>query len=79
MCFVFTGWYNNLLWPLVLTAGQESQTVPVVIASIGGRTVVKWTLQMAASLIASVPSMIIYLIGARYIVRGVLASVVMKA
>jgi len=62
MCFEFTAWYNNLLWSLVLTVRQKSKTVPVVIASIGGRTVMEWTLQMAVSLIAPVPSMIIYLI-----------------
>ena len=74
----FTSWYNNLLWPLVLTAGPESQTVPIIIASTAGRTLVKWTLQMAISVIASIPAMLIYLIAARYISRGALASLAMK-
>ena len=78
ICFNFTSWYNNLLWPLVLTAGKGTETVPVVLSMFSGRTAVKWTLQLAAALIASVPSVTLYLLGSRYVVRGFLSYQVGK-
>ncbi len=69
--FTFMGSWRNFLWPLIITNSMEMKTIPVMIASFQGRYTTEWNLLMAASLIALVPMIIVFIIGQRYFVEGI--------
>ncbi|MBI2941298.1 MAG: carbohydrate ABC transporter permease [Chloroflexi bacterium] len=70
--FVFLFSWNTLLWPLVVTNSMDMRTVPVGLAMFIGRDqMVQWHLLMAATAAATVPSLIVFLAGQKYFVRGI--------
>jgi len=69
--FVFLGSWNDFLWPLVITTSLEMRTLPVGLSAFQGQYNVQWHLLMAGSVIAMLPVLIIYVIGQRWIVRGI--------
>lgn len=70
--FVFH--YNNLFWPLVATNTTSMRVIPVALSYFlnqePGQTL-QWNLLMAADLFAVLPVILIFLLGQRYIVKGV--------
>lgn len=71
--FWLTNW-NNYLWPLVVTQSREMQVVQVAIASFSGEYSSSWELIMAASTIAAVPGLLLFLFLQRYLVEGIKLS-----
>ncbi len=69
--FVFLYSWNTLLWPLVVTNSIDMRTVPFGLALFFGRDQVQWHLLMAASTVAIVPTMIVFLAAQKYFVRGI--------
>jgi len=69
--FTFMGSWRNFLWPLIVTNSMEMKTIPVMIASFQGLYTTEWQLLMAASLIALIPMLIIFIIGQRFFVEGI--------
>jgi multiple sugar transport system permease protein len=69
--FVFLYSWNTLLWPLVVTNSMDMRTVPFGLALFFGRDQVQWHLLMAASTVAIVPTMIVFLAAQKYFVRGI--------
>lgn len=73
--FVFH--YNNLFWPLIATNSTNMRVIPVALSYFltqeAGQTL-QWNLLMAADLFSVVPVILIFLLGQRYIVRGVANS-----
>lgn len=69
--FSFIGNWNNFLGPLIFLTTDKKFTLPLIVNSF--RTVynVEWGLLMAASCIAIVPCLILYLIAQRYFIEGV--------
>ncbi len=75
--FVFH--YNDLFWPLVSTNSTNMRTLPVALSYFlsqeGGQNL-QWNLMMAADLFTIIPVIIIFLLGQKFIVKGVAASAV---
>ncbi|AEE96349.1 carbohydrate ABC transporter permease [Mahella australiensis] len=69
--FTFMGTWNNFMGPLIYLNTPEKFTVPMLLNQFKGQYITDWTLMMAASAIAIVPVLIIYLIGQRYIIEGI--------
>lgn len=69
--FVFLQSWNDFLWPLVVTDSNEMRTLPVGLAAFQGQYSVRWNLLMAASVIAMLPVLIVYIIGQKWFVRGI--------
>ena len=69
----FTAIWNDFLFAVVLT---RSQTWPVTVAlnNIAGSQIVEWNVQMAASLLAALPTLLVYLLLGRYFLRGLMAG-----
>lgn len=69
--------YNDLFWPLMFTNSTGVRTLPVGLAlffqSEGG-ALTPWNLMMAASVFIVVPLFVLYIVGQRYLVRGVVSS-----
>jgi multiple sugar transport system permease protein len=69
--FVFLNNWNDFLWPLVITNSLEMRTLPVGLSTFQGQYKVQWHLLMAGSVIAMMPVLIVYIIGQRWIIRGI--------
>lgn len=69
--FTFMGAWRDFMWPLIVTNSMEMKTLPVGLASFQGLYTVQWTLLMAASIIAMVPMLIVFVFNQRFFVEGI--------
>ncbi len=69
----FTQVWNNFLFAVSLT-NPPNQPVTVALVNIAGSQTVQWNVQMASALIASLPTLIVYIFLGKYFVRGLLAG-----
>jgi multiple sugar transport system permease protein len=69
--FSFIGYYNSYLWPLIIINSQELATVPLGLAMFTGERGTQWSLMMAASTLAIIPSLIIVAVLQRQLIKGV--------
>jgi multiple sugar transport system permease protein len=69
--FTFIGEWNDLFKPLVFTSKPSLRTVQLALADFQEQFTNNWPLLMAAVTIATVPVMIIFLIGQKQFIRGI--------
>ena len=69
----FTSAWNDFLFAVVLT---NNKTWPVTVAlnNMAGSQIISWNVQMAASLIAALPPLLLYIMLGKYFLRGLLAG-----
>ncbi|MEW6227884.1 MAG: carbohydrate ABC transporter permease [Bacillota bacterium] len=70
----FMGSWNSFLWPLVMVARPEMRTLSLAIRGFSSEYGTYWTQMMAASTIALLPIIILYLTCQKYFVRGITTS-----
>jgi multiple sugar transport system permease protein len=68
--FIFLGQWNDFLWPLVVTNSQEMRTLPVGLNMFQGQYLVRWELLMAATVVALVPVLIVYVFAQNWVIKG---------
>jgi ABC-type glycerol-3-phosphate transport system permease component len=66
----FTWIWNDFLWPLIFTQSDEKRTIMVGIVNLRGQYTVAWGVQGALSLIASLPTLLIFLFFQRFFIKG---------
>jgi ABC-type glycerol-3-phosphate transport system permease component len=66
----FTWIWNDFLWPLIFTQSDEKRTIMVGIVNLKGQYTVAWGVQGALSLIASLPTLLIFLFFQRFFIKG---------
>ena len=66
----FTWIWNDFLWPLIFTQSDDKRTIMVGIVNLRGQYTVAWGVQGALSLIASLPTLVIFLFFQRYFIKG---------
>ena len=66
--------WNSFMWPLVVTTGTEWRVVTVATASLQSQFNGNWTLVMAATTLALVPLLVLFLIFQRSFVRSITIS-----
>ncbi|GIH26972.1 ABC transporter permease [Acrocarpospora phusangensis] len=69
----FTSLWNDFLFAVFLT-GPSSWPATVMLNNIAGAQTVPYSQQMAAAILASVPTMIIYVLLGRFFMRGLMAG-----
>jgi glucose/mannose transport system permease protein len=69
----FTQIWNEFLFAVTLTR-QSSQPITVALAQLAGGQAVNWNLPMAGSILAALPTLLIYMVLGRYFIRGLLAG-----
>ncbi|MDZ7705286.1 MAG: carbohydrate ABC transporter permease [Trueperaceae bacterium] len=69
----FTQVWNEFLFAVTLTR-QSSQPITVALANLAGGQAVDWNLPMAGSILAALPTLLIYIVLGRYFIRGLLAG-----
>lgn len=72
--FVFLGNWTAFLWPLIVTNSTDMYTLPVGLSSFGDEADVAWELIMTGAAISTIPTLIVFLIFQRFIIRGVVMA-----
>ncbi|MBC7289550.1 MAG: carbohydrate ABC transporter permease [Armatimonadetes bacterium] len=62
------------MWPLIVINSPEKMTLMLGLYSFMGQYSVEWNLLMAASVLVMGPVIVVFLIGQRYFVQGILLS-----
>jgi len=69
----FTQIWNDFLFGVTLTK-HEWQPITVALAYLAGGQAVQWNLPMAGSILAALPTLLVYIFFGRYFIRGLLAG-----
>jgi multiple sugar transport system permease protein len=73
MITVVSQW-NNFMWPLVITSGPRWQVLTVATAGLQSRYDAQWTVVMAATTVAIVPLLVLFVILGRHLVRSIVVT-----
>jgi glucose/mannose transport system permease protein len=69
----FTSAWNDFLFAVVLT-GNQDWPITVALNNMAGSQIISWNVQMAGSLLAALPTLLVYLFLGKYFLRGMLAG-----
>lgn len=69
----FTSAWNDFLFAVVLT-GNTQWPITVALNNMAGSQIIAWNVQMAGSLLAALPTLLVYLFLGQYFLRGLLAG-----
>lgn len=70
----FTGTWNEYMWPLVMTSGEELRTVQIALTMFRDESEIKWNLLMAATIVGSMPIYVVFFFAQKHFVSGLLAG-----
>jgi glucose/mannose transport system permease protein len=69
----FTATWNDFLFAVVLTK-PEFWPITVALNNMAGSQIIAWNVQMAGSLLAALPTLLVYIFLGRYFLRGLMAG-----
>ena len=72
--FHFLGNWTAFIWPLIVTNSPELYTIPVGLASFNGEFQTDWEIVMTASCLATLPTLLVFLVLQKFIIRGVMLA-----
>lgn len=72
--FAFIGFWNDFLGPLIYLNDQTKYTVAIGLSQFSGMLTSEWQLMMAAATVVIVPVLVVFLIGQRYFVEGIVTT-----
>jgi len=72
--FTFLGNWTAFLWPLIVTNSVENYTVPVGLASFAGEFATEWNMIMTGAAVATIPTLVVFVLLQKFIIRGVILS-----
>ncbi|MBV9539467.1 MAG: carbohydrate ABC transporter permease [Acidisphaera sp.] len=67
----FLGSWTAFLWPLIATTDPARYTLPVGLASLQGEFQTDWAMIMTGSALATLPTLLVFLLLQRHIVNGI--------
>jgi glucose/mannose transport system permease protein len=74
MIWQFTSIWNDFLFAATITSNPEAQPITVGLNNLAGSYIVEWNVQMAGSLIAALPTLLVYIFLGRFFMRGLMAG-----
>jgi glucose/mannose transport system permease protein len=74
MIWQFTSVWNDFLFGVIVTSRPSVQPITVALNNMAGSYIVEWNVQMAGSILAAIPTLLIYILLGRYFMRGLLAG-----
>ncbi|PJJ65048.1 carbohydrate ABC transporter permease [Compostimonas suwonensis] len=72
--FSFLFAWNDFLWPLLVTNSDEMRTIQIGLTAFQGRYNTSWNYLMAGTLMATIPSLVVFLVFQRALIRGIATS-----
>ena len=74
--YTFINAWNMYMWPLLVTGSQEMRTVQIGISMLDNTDAQSITLMMAGVVSVIIPSMIIFIVGQKQLIRGMFSGAV---
>ena len=75
LIIVFMASWNNYLWPLIVLQSNEMKTITLVVSSLSSAYYPDFGVVMVGTVIATVPTLIVFFAMQRQFVQGMLGSV----
>jgi multiple sugar transport system permease protein len=72
--FTFLGNWTAFFWPLIVTTSQDLYTLPIGLSSFAVEQSIQWEMIMTGAALATLPTLLVFLLLQRYIVRGVMLA-----
>lgn len=72
--FVFLGNWTAFIWPLIVTNSPGNYTLPVGLTTFSVEAQIDWELIMTGASLATLPTLLVFLIFQRFIIRGVVMT-----
>ncbi len=72
--FIFLGNWTAFLWPLIVTTSEDLYTIPVGFAAFSGEFTTDWELIMTGATVATLPTLLIFIMFQKFIIRGVMLT-----
>ncbi len=74
--FSFMGFWNDFLWPLIMLSSRDKKTLPLGLAGFQQKVALNtpWHLIMAMAVVSVLPILIIFIVGQKYYVQGIVTS-----
>jgi multiple sugar transport system permease protein len=72
--FSFQFIWNDFVWPFIITKSEELKTIQVGLANFRQEFTTDWGLLMAATMVATLPVLFLFLMTQRYFVQGIALS-----
>ena len=72
--FTFLGNWTAFFWPLIVTTSSELYTLPIGLTSFAVEQAIQWEMIMTVAALATIPTLLVFLVLQRYIVRGVMLA-----
>lgn len=66
--------WNSFMWPLVITSGGKWRVLTVATAGLQSQYNAQWTTVMAATTVAIVPLLVLFVVFQRHIVRSIVVT-----
>ena len=71
----FMAAWNNFLWPKVILVNSEFQTMPMLVSNLTAGYVTDYGVLMLAVLLASLPTMVLFLVLQRAFAEGITGAI----
>ncbi len=72
--FTFMGCWGSFMWPLIVSISEEIRTLPIGIQYFQGAHATEYTQLMAASMMITLPVIILFIFNQKYFVEGIKLS-----
>lgn len=72
--FTFLSNWTAFFWPLIVTTSRDLYTLPVGLSSFAVEQSIQWEMIMTGAALATIPTLLVFLLLQRYIVRGVMLA-----
>ncbi len=72
----FMGSWNSFLWPLLIINDRDLMTLPIALSTLQGLYPgqTQWNIVMAGTVLATVPTVLVFLLAQRWVIEGVAGS-----
>lgn len=72
----FMGSWNSFLWPLLIVNDRDLMTLPLALSTLQGMYPgqTQWNIVMAGTVLATVPTVLVFLFAQRWVIEGVAGS-----
>jgi multiple sugar transport system permease protein len=69
--FTFISFWNNFLWPLIITNTSDMATIPLGLQMFQGQHGTEWSYMMAGATVSILPGIILVILLQKYLVEGI--------
>lgn len=72
----FMGAWNSFLWPLLIIDDRNLMTLPLALSTLQGMYPgqTQWNIVMAGTVLATIPTVLVFLFAQRWVIEGVAGS-----